>query len=59
MGYLQRMQRIRPAVATLALVLLSGAKLLAQPAAPPPDASFDEIVRIHVDEELGGRVPVR
>ena len=24
-----------------------------------PDASFDDIVRIHVEEELGGRVPVR
>jgi hypothetical protein len=23
-----------------------------------PDASFDDIVRIHVEEELGGRVPV-
>ena len=25
---------------------------------PKPDASFDDIIRIHVEDELGGRVPV-
>jgi hypothetical protein len=25
---------------------------------PKPDASFDDVIRIHVEDELGGRVPV-